>query len=70
VVRPLLSGAQYHGGLPPTMLIHGPADTDVPFDESVKMEGVLSHFKTKHDYLSVPEGSHCPWKRPTRSEGR
>lgn len=47
---------------PPTVLIHGTADTDVPFDESVNMEERLSHFKVKHDFLRVPGGSHCLWK--------
>jgi acetyl esterase/lipase len=49
---------------PPTVLIHGTADTDVPFDESVNIEEQLSHFKTKHDFLPVPDGSHCLWKDP------
>jgi acetyl esterase/lipase len=44
---------------PPTVLIHGTADTDVPFDESAKMEDQLSHFKVKHEFLRVPGGSHC-----------
>lgn len=30
---------------PPTLLIHGTADTDVPYEESVKMDGKLSQFK-------------------------
>jgi acetyl esterase/lipase len=44
---------------PPTVLIHGTADTDVPFEESVKMNEKLSHFKVKHNFLRVPGGSHC-----------
>jgi acetyl esterase/lipase len=47
---------------PPTILIHGTADTDVPFDESANMEEQLSHFNVKHDFLRVPDGSHCLWK--------
>jgi len=49
---------------PPTVLIHGTADTDVPFDESGNMEWQFSRFKTKHDFLRVPDGSHCLWKDP------
>jgi len=47
---------------PPTVLIHGTADDDVPFDESVHMERKLSEIKVKHAFLRVPHGSHCLWK--------
>jgi dipeptidyl aminopeptidase/acylaminoacyl peptidase len=44
---------------PPTVLIHGTADTDVPCEESVKMDEKLSQFKVGHKFLRVPGGSHC-----------
>jgi acetyl esterase/lipase len=44
---------------PPTLLIHGSADTDVPYEESVKMDEKLSQFKVHHEFLRVPGGSHC-----------
>ena len=47
--------AQY----PPTVLIHGTADTDVPYDESVKMDEKLSEVKVQHEFLRVRGGSHC-----------
>jgi acetyl esterase/lipase len=47
------------GDYPPTVLIHGTADTDVPFDESVNMDSKLSLFKVKHEFLRIPGGSHC-----------
>jgi acetyl esterase/lipase len=43
---------------PPTMLIHGTADTDVPFEESVKMAEKLSQFRVEHKFLRVSEGGH------------
>ena len=43
---------------PPTVLIHGTADTDVPYDESAKMDEALSRFKVEHNFLTVPGGSH------------
>jgi dipeptidyl aminopeptidase/acylaminoacyl peptidase len=43
---------------PPTMLIHGTADTDVPYEESVKMAKKLSQFGVKHKFLRVPQGGH------------
>ena len=47
--------AQY----PPTLLIHGTADSDVPFEESVNMDEKLSQYKIKHEFLRIPGGSHC-----------
>lgn len=46
--------AQY----PPTVLIHGTADTDVPYEESAKMDEALSRFKVEHKFITVPGGSH------------
>lgn len=43
---------------PPTALIHGTADTDVPYEESVKMDEKLSQFRVEHKFLRVPEGGH------------
>lgn len=43
---------------PPTVLIHGTADTDVPYEESVKMDERLSHFKVNHKFLRVADGGH------------
>lgn len=47
------------GTYPPTLLIHGTADTDVPYEESVKMHEKLTQFKVHHKFLRVPGGSHC-----------
>jgi acetyl esterase/lipase len=44
---------------PPTLLIHGSGDTDVPYEESVRMDERLSKFNVKHRFLRVPGGSHC-----------
>jgi acetyl esterase/lipase len=44
---------------PPTLLIHGSGDTDVPYEESVKMDQKLSQFKVNHEFLRVSGGSHC-----------
>lgn len=43
---------------PPTVLIHGTADTDVPWDESDAMDKVLTKAQVPHKFLSVPGGSH------------
>lgn len=44
---------------PPTVLIHGTADTDVPYEESARMDEQLSRFGIDHKFLRVPGGSHC-----------
>ena len=43
---------------PPTVLIHGTADTDVPYEESANMDKVLSRFKVEHKFITVPGGDH------------
>ncbi len=43
---------------PPTVLIHGTADTDVPYAESDAMDKALAHFKVPHQFISVPGGGH------------
>lgn len=43
---------------PPTVLIHGTADTDVPYEESAKMDEALSRFNVEHKFMTVPGGSH------------
>ncbi len=43
---------------PPTVLIHGTADTDVPHEESVNMDETLSRFKVEHKFITVPGGGH------------
>jgi acetyl esterase/lipase len=43
---------------PPCVLIHGTADTDVPYAQSLKMDQALSRFKVEHRLLTVPGGPH------------
>jgi acetyl esterase/lipase len=46
------------GEYPPTVLIHGTADTDVPYAESDDMDKVLSRFHVPHRFISVPGAGH------------
>lgn len=46
--------AQY----PPTMLIHGTADTDVPYEQSKMMAEKLAQGGVEHEFLTVPDGGH------------
>ena len=43
---------------PPTMLIHGTKDTDVPYDLSVQMDKELSAKGVSHEFITIPDGGH------------
>jgi acetyl esterase/lipase len=43
---------------PPTMLIHGTKDTDVPYEQSVLMDKALARQGVPHEFVSVPDGGH------------
>lgn len=46
--------AQY----PPTLLIHGTKDTDVPYEQSALMAKELSLHRVEHDLVTIPEAGH------------
>jgi acetyl esterase/lipase len=43
---------------PPTLLIHGTQDTDVPFDESVKMSQQFQKHGVPHILVPIEKGEH------------
>jgi acetyl esterase/lipase len=43
---------------PPTLLIHGEKDTDVPHEQSVMMAEELKKKGVEHELISVPGGEH------------
>jgi dipeptidyl aminopeptidase/acylaminoacyl peptidase len=43
---------------PPTLLIHGTQDTDVPHEQSVAMDRELARHKVAHEFISVSGGGH------------
>jgi acetyl esterase/lipase len=43
---------------PPTLLLHGTADTDVPYRLSVDMAGALDRAGVPHDLVTIEDGSH------------
>src|SRR5205085_4146393 len=45
-------------GYPPTMLIHGTADTDVPYELSVNMAKELARHKVPHELVTVKGAGH------------
>ena len=43
---------------PPTLLIHGDADTDVPHEQSVMMAAQLKHHGVEHELITIAGGEH------------
>ncbi len=43
---------------PPTLLLHGDADEDVPYIESVNMQKVLEQYHIKNKLITIPNGKH------------
>jgi acetyl esterase/lipase len=46
------------GTYPPTLLIHGTADTDVPYELSANMARELESRKIEHELVTVPGAGH------------
>lgn len=46
------------GAYPPTMLVHGTTDTDVPYDLSAAMARALEAQKVEHEFVTVPGAGH------------
>ena len=46
------------GSYPPTMLVHGTGDTDVPYEQSKLMDAMLTKAGVKHEFVTVPDGQH------------
>jgi acetyl esterase/lipase len=43
---------------PPTLLIHGTKDTDVPHEQSVQMDRELTRHRVPHEFISVTGAGH------------
>jgi acetyl esterase/lipase len=43
---------------PPTLLVHGTVDTDVPYDQSEAMARELARHKVMHELVTVPGAGH------------
>lgn len=43
---------------PPTMMIHGTSDTDVPYEQSVMMAAEFKKHGVEHELISIPGGEH------------
>ena len=45
-------------GYPPTLLLHGDKDTDVPFEQSALMAKELEHQGVQHEFIAMPGRGH------------
>ncbi len=43
---------------PPTLMIHGTADTDVPYEQSVLMQNALRQNSVEHQLITIKDGEH------------
>jgi acetyl esterase/lipase len=43
---------------PPTLLLHGDQDTDVPYQQSVEMVEGLASLGVRHEFVTIPGGGH------------
>lgn len=48
-----------HANYPPTLLIHGDKDSDVPFEQSVLMDQELTAKKIKHQFIKMNNYEHA-----------
>ncbi|OCA86115.1 hypothetical protein A8F94_13340 [Bacillus sp. FJAT-27225] len=52
---------------PPTLLLHGTADEDVPYEQSVMMAETLKEAGVESKLITIPEGKHVfdeDWQNP------
>jgi dipeptidyl aminopeptidase/acylaminoacyl peptidase len=49
---------QVRAAFPPTLLLHGDADDDVPYEQSVLMAEALVKAGIPHRLLTIPHGEH------------
>ena len=43
---------------PPTLLLHGDCDTDVPYEQSTLMAAALARAGVEHDLITIADGGH------------
>ena len=55
---PFMPVKHVDGNYPPTVLVHGTTDTDVPYEQSVMMQQEFEKHNIRHELLSIPNGEH------------
>lgn len=57
-LEPYCPERQADASYPPTLLLHGTADTDVPYSQSVDMAAALRRVGVEHELYTVENGAH------------
>jgi acetyl esterase/lipase len=55
-------------GFPPTLLLHGDRDTDVPYEQSVQMAARLAEIGVQHELITIRDGGHGFDHEPNRPD--
>jgi acetyl esterase/lipase len=55
---PLCPARNVTRGYPPTLLLHGDRDTDVPYEQSAMMAEALAAAGVEHELVTIPGGEH------------
>ena len=56
------------GDYPPTFLLHGDRDTDVPHEQSEMMAAALSEAGVEHEFVTIADGGHALDYEPDRPD--
>lgn len=56
--HPYMAVKNVSGNYPPTFLIHGTDDTDVPYEQSVMMAEQLKKHGIEHRFVTIPNAEH------------
>jgi acetyl esterase/lipase len=56
--RPFMPVCNVTPEYPPTLLIHGTADTDVPYEQSARMAEELQKNGVEHELITIPDAEH------------
>lgn len=56
--EPFCPARRVTASYPPTLLLHGTADTDVPYGQSVQMEEALAEAGVEGRLITIPGGGH------------
>lgn len=64
LLLPFCPFSQVTSGYPPTLLLHGDRDTDVPYEQSVMMATVLAAAGVEHQLITIAGGEHVfDWRQ-------
>jgi dipeptidyl aminopeptidase/acylaminoacyl peptidase len=56
--HPFMAVKNVSATYPPTCMVHGDQDTDVPYAQSVMMAAEFKKHNVPHELISVPDGEH------------